>query len=67
MSSIKPLSALAEQEDISWKVRLCLMDTQRAELPGPPYPSAGESAGAGARNPARYRILLPHNDPCSRK
>ncbi|WP_313449563.1 magnesium/cobalt transporter CorA [Pseudescherichia sp.] len=24
------LSALAEQEDIGWKVRLCLMDTQRA-------------------------------------
>ncbi len=26
----KALSALAEQEDIGWKVRLCLMDTQRA-------------------------------------
>jgi magnesium transporter len=24
------LSTLAEQEDIGWKVRLCLMDTQRA-------------------------------------
>ena len=23
------LSTLAEQEDIGWKVRLCLMDTQR--------------------------------------
>lgn len=26
----KALSATAEQEDIGWKVRLCLMDTQRA-------------------------------------
>lgn len=28
------LSTLAELEDIGWKVRLCLMDTQRAQLPG---------------------------------
>lgn len=42
------LSTLAELEDIGWKVRLCLMDTQRAELPGAQGASAGRSAGAGA-------------------
>ncbi len=51
------LSTLAELEDIGWKVRLCLMDTQRAlnflvrkaRLPG------GQLEQARG-NPARYRI-----------
>ncbi len=43
------LSTLAELEDIGWKVRLCLMDTQRAlNFLGAQGASAGRSAGAGA-------------------
>jgi Mg2+ and Co2+ transporter CorA len=50
------LSTLAELEDIGWKVRLCLMDTQRAlnflvrkaRLPAVSWSRRGD--------PARYRI-----------
>ncbi len=51
------LSTLAELEDIGWKVRLCLMDTQRAlNFPGAQSALTGWATGAGARDPARYRI-----------
>lgn len=42
------LSTLAELEDIGWKVRLCLMDTQRALNYGAQGASADRPAGAGA-------------------
>lgn len=50
------LSTLAELEDIGWKVRLCLMDTQRALNFLVRKAPAGGPAGAGTGDPARYRI-----------
>ena len=62
------LSTLAELEDISWKVRLCLMDTQRAlnflvrkaRLPG----SQLEQAREILRD---IESLLPHNESLFQK
>ncbi len=51
------LSTLAELEDIGWKVRLCLMDTQRALnflVRKARMPAGQLEPGAG--DPARYRI-----------
>src|SRR5699024_9451493 len=62
------LSVLAELEDVSWKVRLCLMDTQRAlnflmrkaRLP--------ESQLEQAREILRdIESLLPHNESLFQK
>jgi magnesium transporter len=61
------LSTLAELEDIGWKVRLCLMDTQRAELPRAQSASAGGSAGAGAEILRDIESLLPHNESLFQK
>ncbi|PVU31439.1 magnesium and cobalt transport protein CorA [Yersinia pestis] len=62
------LSTLAEQEDIGWKVRLCLMDTQRAlnflvrkaRLPS----SQLEQAREVLRD---IESLLPHNESLFQK
>ncbi|CED31730.1 Magnesium transport protein corA [Salmonella enterica subsp. enterica serovar Paratyphi A] len=62
------LSTLAELEDIGWKVRLCLMDTQRAlnflvrkaRLPGGQLEQAREIL-------RDIESLLPHNDFLVRK
>lgn len=64
----KALSALAEQEDIGWKVRLCLMDTQRAlnflvrkaRLPGGQLEQAREIL-------RDIESLLPHNESLFQK
>ena len=62
------LSTLAELEDIGWKVRLCLMDTQRALNFLVRKAPAGGPAGAGAGDPARYRILCCRTtNRCSRR
>ncbi|EYU13331.1 magnesium transporter CorA [Photorhabdus luminescens] len=62
------LSSLAEQEDIGWKVRLCLMDTQRAlnflvrraRLPGDQLEQAREIL-------RDIESLLPHNESLFQK
>ncbi|HCE8948231.1 TPA: magnesium/cobalt transporter CorA [Morganella morganii] len=64
----KALSALAEQEDIGWKVRLCLMDTQRAlnflvrrtRLPANQLEQAREIL-------RDIESLLPHNESLFQK
>ncbi|HGU9771609.1 TPA: magnesium/cobalt transporter CorA [Morganella morganii] len=64
----KALSALAEQEDICWKVRLCLMDTQRAlnflvrrtRLPANQLEQAREIL-------RDIESLLPHNESLFQK
>ncbi len=56
------LSTLAELEDIGWKVRLCLMDTQRA-LNFRAQGAAGGPAGAGDRD----RICCRTTNRCSRR
>ena len=62
------LSTLAELEDIGWKVRLCLMDTQRAlnflvrkaRLPGGQLEQAREIL-------RDIESLLPHNESLFQK
>ena len=62
------LSTLAELEDIGWKVRLCLMDTQRAlnflvrkaRLPGNQLEQAREIL-------RDIESLLPHNESLFQK
>lgn len=62
------LSALAGQEDVGWKVRLCLMDTQRAlnflvrkaRLPGNQLEQAREIL-------RDIESLLPHNESLFQK
>lgn len=61
------LSTLAELEDIGWKVRLCLMDTQRAELPRAQGAPAGGPAGAGARSCAISNLCCRTTNRCSRR
>lgn len=64
----KALSELAEQEDVGWKVRLCLMDTQRAlnflvrktRLPGGQLEQAREIL-------RDIESLLPHNESLFQK
>ena len=64
----KALSALAEQEDLGWKVRLCLMDTQRAlnflvrrtRLPANQLEQAREIL-------RDIESLLPHNESLFQK
>ncbi|EJD6036857.1 magnesium/cobalt transporter CorA [Morganella morganii] len=64
----KALSSLAEQEDIGWKVRLCLMDTQRAlnflvrrtRLPANQLEQAREIL-------RDIESLLPHNESLFQK
>ena len=60
----KALSALAEQEDIGWKVRLCLMDThflvRRTRLPANQLEQAREIL-------RDIESLLPHNESLFQK
>ncbi len=48
------LATLTEQEDVSSKVRLCLMDTQRALSFGTQNTFASQPVGASARSVTRY-------------
>ncbi|PAV06838.1 magnesium and cobalt transport protein CorA [Arsenophonus sp. ENCA] len=62
------LSNLAEQEDIGWKVRLCLMDSQRALN----FLIRRARLPAGQLEQARYILrdiesLLPHNESLFQK